>query len=103
MKALESIEKPHTEKAPPEFRVGDLLRISIKVKEGDKTRSQFFEGICIARRGRGINASFSVVKETHGDLVQKIFPVYSPNVEKITVVRKGKAHKAKLYHLLKKK
>ena len=103
MKTIESLEKEYTQKQPPEFRVGDFLKVSIKVKEGDKTRSQLFEGICVARRGRGVNASFSVVKETHGDIVQKIFPVYSPNVEKITVVRKGKVHRAKLYHLLKRK
>jgi large subunit ribosomal protein L19 len=82
--------------------VGDTLKIHIKVKEGDKTRTQVFEGICIRRKGTGVSANFSVVKETHGDIVEKIFPVHSPNVEKIVVTRKGKFTRSKLYHLRKK-
>jgi large subunit ribosomal protein L19 len=101
MKAAEAIAKisKEYEKEVPAFRVGDTLKIHLKVKEGDKTRTQMFEGICIRRRGTGVGASFTVVKETHGDIVEKIFPLYSPTVEKIQVVRKGKATRAKLYHL----
>ncbi len=100
---LEEIEKEY-QKEVPDFRVGDTLKIHLKVKEGDKTRTQLFEGVCIRRRGTGNSASFTVVKETHGDIVEKIFPLYSPTIEKIAVVRqKGKTKRAKLYHLRKKK
>ena len=104
MKALEAIEAVSKEykKEIPNFRVGDTLKILLKVKEGDKTRTQLFEGVCIRRRGTGMGASFTVVKETHGDIVEKIFPLYSPTVEKIVVAREGKVRRAKLYHLRKK-
>lgn len=105
MKAIEAIEKMTKEshrKDVPEFRVGDTLKVHIKVKEGDKTRTQLFEGVCIRRRGTGVSASFTVVKETHGDIVEKIFPVHSPTIEKIVVSRKAKATRSKLYHLRKK-
>lgn len=103
MKMLESVEQEHAKKDLPDFRVGDVLRLSLRVKEGDKTRTQIFEGVCIARRGRSTSASFSVVKESHGDIVEKTFPLHSPTLEKITVVKKGKARRAKLYSLLNKK
>ena len=105
MKAVEAIQKSTKEyqkKDVPDFRVGDTLKIHLKVKEGDKTRTQVFEGVCISRKGSGVGASFTVVKETHGDIVEKIFPIFSPTVEKITVERKGKVKRAKLYHLRKK-
>ncbi len=105
MKAVEAIQKSTKEfqkKEVPDFRVGDSLKIHLKVKEGDKTRTQFFEGVCISRKGSGTSASFTVIKETHGDIVEKIFPVHSPTVEKIVVERKGKVRRAKLYHLRKK-
>jgi large subunit ribosomal protein L19 len=105
MKAAEAIARVSKEvmnSEVPEFRVGDTLKVNIKVKEGDKTRTQVFEGVCIRRRGTGPSASFTVVKETHGDIVEKIFPLYSPNVEKIAVTRKGSVRRAKLYHLRKK-
>ena len=104
MKAVEAINKFSKESERndvPEFRVGDTLKVHVKVKEGDKTRTQLFEGVCIARRGTGISASFTVIKETHGDIVEKIFPVHSPTIEKIVVARKSKARRAKLYHLRK--
>lgn len=101
MDALKTIEEPYCKKKFPLFRAGDTLRISLRVKEGDKTRIQIFEGVCIRRRGSGLNASFSVVKETHGNIVEKIFPLYSPSIAKIAVIRKGKARRAKLYHLRK--
>ena len=105
MKAVEAVQKITQEfqkKQAPDFRVGDTLKIHLRVKEGDKTRTQVFEGVCISRRGSGISASFTVVKETHGDIVEKIFPLFSPTVEKIVVERKGKVRRAKLYHLRKK-
>ena len=102
LEAMEHINKDSIRKDIPEFRVGDTLKVNIKVKEGDKTRTQVFEGICIRRHGSGVSSSFTVVKETHGDIVEKIFPVHSPTVEKITVTRKGEAKRAKLYHLRKK-
>lgn len=102
MKAVEAVNKFSKESERndvPEFRVGDTLKVHVRVKEGDKTRTQLFEGICIRRRGTGISSSFTVVKETHGDIVEKIFPVHSPSIEKIVVGRKGKVRRAKLYHL----
>jgi len=101
MKALELVDKELVSKKLPAFRVGDTLKIYLRVKEGDKTRTQLFEGVCIRRRGIGANASFSVVKDTHGDIVEKIFPSYSPTIEKIVVSRKGKFTRARLYHLKK--
>jgi large subunit ribosomal protein L19 len=90
-------------KKMPDFKVGDTLKVHIRVKEGDKTRLQLFEGICIRKKGRGANASFSVAKESYGDIVEKIFPLYSPIIEKIAVSSKGKARRANLYHLKNKK
>jgi len=102
VKILETVEKEVIKKGIPDFRVGDSLKIYVRVKEGDKTRTQAFEGICIRRRGTGAGASFAVLKETHGDIVEKLFPLYSPTIEKITVAKKGKVRRAKLYHLRKK-
>ncbi|MBI3307056.1 MAG: 50S ribosomal protein L19 [Candidatus Omnitrophica bacterium] len=102
MKATEMIDQEYRKAKLPDFRVGDTLKINIKVKEGDKSRIQVFEGICIRRRGTGVSASFTVLKETHGDIVEKIFPLYSPTIEKITVTKKNPARRAKLYHLRKK-
>lgn len=103
IEAIELIEKDVKKQAVPAFRVGDTLKIHLKVKEGDKTRTQIFEGTCIRRRGIGAGASFTVVKETHGDIVEKVFPLYSPTLEKIQVTGKIKVRRAKLYHLRKKK
>lgn len=103
MKAIEIIEKDVINKEIPEFRVGDTVKVHLKVKEGDKTRIQIFEGVCIRRRGSSANASFTVIKESHGDVVEKIFPLYTPSIDKIVVTRKKKARRAKLYHLKKKK
>ena len=102
MKSIAVVEKEFCKTEIPQFRVGDTLKVHIRVKEGDKTRTQLFEGICIRRRGSGTGANFTVLKETHGDMVEKIFPLYSPTVEKIVVSQKGKARRAKLYYLRKK-
>ena len=102
VKAIEMMDKEVTKKKVPDFRVGDTLEVHIRVKEGDKTRVQVFEGVCIRRRGSGAGASFTVIKESHGDVVEKIFPLYSPTLEDIVVMTKGKVRRAKLYHLRKK-
>lgn len=102
MNKLELMTKEYI-KDVPDFRVGDMVKISLKVQEGDKTRSQLFEGIVIKKRGTGIGASFTVLRDSRGDIVEKIFPLHSPTIEKITVVKKGKFKKARLYSLRKKK
>ncbi len=83
----------------PEFRVGDTLKIHLKVKEGNKTRTQVFEGVCLRRRGSGAGASFGVIKDSHGDKVEKTFPLYTPSIEKIEVTRTGSVRRAKLYYM----
>jgi large subunit ribosomal protein L19 len=83
----------------PTFRPGDTLRIGVKVVEGDRTRIQNFEGVCIARSNKGMGSNFTVRKISFGEGVERVFPLYSPNVESITVVRKGIVRRAKLYYL----
>src|SRR5690554_1334976 len=83
----------------PPFRPGDTLRVSVRVKEGDKERLQAFEGVCIARRGSGISETFTVRKISNGVGVERIFPVHSPMIADITVVRRGRVRRAKLYYL----
>ena len=83
----------------PTFRAGDTLRVGVRVVEGTRTRTQNFEGVCIARSNRGINSNFTVRKMSFGEGVERVFPLYSPNVESITVVRRGVVRRAKLYYL----
>ena len=83
----------------PEFAPGDTLRVQVKVTEGDKSRLQAYEGICIARKNAGINSSFTVRKISFGEGVERVFPLFAPVVEKIDVVRRGKVRRAKLYYL----
>src|ERR1044072_1935060 len=83
----------------PGFRAGDTLRVSVRVKEGDKERLQAFEGVCIARRGSGVSETFTVRKISSGIGVERIFPVHSPMIAGITVVRRGRVRRAKLYYL----
>ena len=83
----------------PPFRAGDTLRVNVRVKEGDKERLQAFEGVCIARRGRGVSETFTVRKISNGVGVERIFPIHSPMVSEITVVRRGRVARAKLYYL----
>jgi large subunit ribosomal protein L19 len=83
----------------PPFRAGDTVRVSVRVKEGDKERLQAFEGVCIARRGAGISQTFTVRKISSGIGVERIFPVHSPMIASITVVRRGRVRRAKLYYL----
>ena len=86
-------------KSIPEFRPGDTLRVGVRVVEGERTRVQNFEGVCIARSNRGINSNFTVRKMSFGEGVERVFPLYSPNVESIEVVRRGVVRRAKLYYL----
>jgi large subunit ribosomal protein L19 len=83
----------------PAFRAGDTLRVNVRVKEGDKERLQAFEGVCIARRGAGVNETFTVRKVSNGVGVERIFPVHSPMIGELTVVRRGRVRRAKLYYL----
>jgi large subunit ribosomal protein L19 len=83
----------------PVFRAGDTLRVNVRVKEGDKERLQAFEGVCIARRGAGVNETFTVRKVSNGVGVERIFPVHSPMIGDLVVVRRGRVRRAKLYYL----
>jgi large subunit ribosomal protein L19 len=83
----------------PDFRPGDTLRVGVKVTEGERTRVQNFEGVCIARSNKGIGSNFTVRKISFGEGVERVFPLYSPSIDSITVVRKGVVRRAKLYYL----
>ena len=83
----------------PPFRAGDTLRVNVRVKEGDKERLQAFEGVCIARRGSGVSQSFTVRKISNGVGVERIFPVHGPMLASITVIRRGRVRRAKLFYL----
>ena len=83
----------------PEFSPGDTLRVNVRVTEGTRTRVQAYEGVCIARSGGGLNDNFTVRKISYGEGVERVFPVYSPLVESVEVVRRGKVRRAKLYYL----
>jgi len=83
----------------PTFRPGDTLRVGVKVVEGERSRVQNYEGVCIARSNKGIGSNFTVRKMSFGEGVERVFPLYSPNIDSITVVRKGIVRRAKLYYL----
>ncbi len=83
----------------PQFRAGDTLRVGVRVVEGERTRVQNFEGVCIARSNRGMGSNFTVRKISFGEGVERVFPLYSPNIDSITVVRRGVVRRAKLYYL----
>jgi len=95
----EQIEKLSAGKDIPDFAPGDTVIVNVKVREGDRTRVQAYEGLCIARSGGGINESFTVRKISYGEGVERVFPLYSPMVDSIKVVRRGKVRRAKLYYL----
>ncbi len=95
----EAIEQFRSTKTIPEFRPGDTLRVGVRVVEGERTRIQNFEGVCIARSNRGLGSSFTVRKISFGEGVERVFPLYSPNVDAIEVVRRGVVRRAKLYYL----
>lgn len=95
----EQIAKLMDGKTIPEFAPGDTVRVGVKVIEGDRTRVQNYEGVCIARSNRGLNSSFTVRKISFGEGVERVFPLYAPTIDSIAVVRRGKVRRAKLYYL----
>ena len=95
----EQIERLVSTRAIPEFRPGDTLRVSVKVIEGTRERIQNFEGVCIGRKNAGVNSSFTVRKMSHGEGVERVFPLHSPLIAEINVVRYGDVRRAKLYYL----
>ena len=102
MNLIQQIEAEEIAKAAktiPVFRPGDTVRVGVKVIEGDRSRVQAYEGVCIARSNRSINSNFTVRKMSFGEGVERVFPLYSPTIESITVVRKGIVRRAKLYYL----
>jgi large subunit ribosomal protein L19 len=101
MKSINALEKEGLREDVPEFRPGDTVRVSVRVREGEKERLQAFEGVCIGRRGAGISETFTVRKVSSGIGVERIFPLHSPNIAEIKVVRLGRVRRAKLYYLRK--
>ena len=95
----DQMDKIVAERAIPDFSAGDTIKVDVKIVEGDKERIQAFEGLCIARSGGGLNESFTVRKISYGEGVERIFPVFSPKISGITVLKKGKVRRAKLYYL----
>src|SRR6201987_3955644 len=104
MNIIEQLEKEQLaaltkKRKVPDFGPGDTLRVNVKVIEGDRSRVQAYEGVCIGRAGRGINENFTVRKISYGEGVERVFPLYSPMIDSIKVVRRGKVRRAKLYYL----
>ncbi len=104
MDIIQQLEKEQAERLAavrpvPDFQPGDTLQVNVKVVEGDRSRVQTYEGVCIARSGGGLNESFTVRKISYGEGVERVFPVYSPMIDSIAVVRRGKVRRAKLYYL----
>jgi len=104
MNVIEELERAEIEKLAgdrpvPEFAPGDTVRVNVKVVEGSRERLQAFEGVCIARSNRGLNSAFTVRKLSYGEGVERIFPLYSPRIDSIEVVRRGAVRRAKLYYL----
>ena len=104
MNVIETLEKEEADRllavrSVPEFQPGDTVRVNMKIKEGERERVQAYEGVCIARQGQGINESFTVRKISYGEGVERVFPVMSPMIDSIKVVRRGAVRRAKLYYL----
>ena len=105
MNVIEKLEKKEAErllesgKTIPDFSAGDTLIVQVRITEGTRTRLQAFEGVCIARSGKGLHESFTVRKISYGEGVERVFPLYSPLVEEIQIKRRGKVRRAKLYYL----
>ena len=104
MNVIEQLRKEEAERLLaarkiPEFRPGDTLRVNVRIKEGERERVQAYEGVCIARSNKGFGSNFTVRKMSFGEGVERVFPLYSPNIESITVVRRGVVRRAKLYYL----
>jgi large subunit ribosomal protein L19 len=104
MTIIQELEKEQADavlaqRAVPEFAPGDTVKVNVKVTEGTRTRVQAYEGVCIARSGGGLNESFTVRKISYGEGVERVFPVFTPSIDSIEVVRRGKVRRAKLYYL----
>jgi large subunit ribosomal protein L19 len=103
MNLVDKVEQQYTNKDVPEFRAGDSVRVNVKIREGEKFRIQAFEGVVIAIRRKGVGSSFTVRKVSSGYGVERIFPLFSPIIEDIQVVKKGRVRRAKLYYLRERK
>jgi large subunit ribosomal protein L19 len=104
MNIIQQLEKEHVEKLSagkdiPDFGPGDTVLVNVRVIEGDKSRVQAYEGVCIGRSGRGLNENFTVRKISYGEGVERVFPLYAPTIDSIKLVRRGKVRRAKLYYL----
>jgi large subunit ribosomal protein L19 len=103
MNVIEQIEAEHAAQLPgakmPKFQPGDTVIVNVKVAEGERTRVQAYEGVCMARSGQGLNENFTVRKISYGEGVERVFPVYSPMIDSVRVLRRGKVRRAKLYYL----
>jgi large subunit ribosomal protein L19 len=104
MNIIQQLEKEQLDKLAairpiPDFEAGDTIQVNVKVVEGERSRVQAYEGVCIARNGGGINESFTVRKISYGEGVERVFPVYSPMIDSIKVIRRGTVRRAKLYYL----
>jgi len=104
MNVIETLDAEHAAKLSaggkiPDFAPGDTIVVNVKVTEGERTRVQAYEGVCIARKGGGLHESFTVRKISYGEGVERVFPIHSPTIESIKVVRRGKVRRAKLYYL----
>lgn len=95
----EQVEKLSSDRPVPKFQPGDTVRVMVKVVEGERERVQAFEGVCIARRNAGVNSSFTLRKISYGEGVERVFPLYSPRITAIDVIRRGVVRRAKLYYL----
>ncbi len=101
MDIIRELEKDFMKKETTNFKVGDTVKVAVKIKEGDKTRSQAFEGIVIARKGSGIKETFTVRHISFGEGVERVFQVHSPQIDSVKVIKKGKVKRARLYYLRK--
>mgnify|MGYP003394901389 CR=1 FL=1 len=101
MDIIRELEKDFMKKEITDFKVGDTVKVAVKIKEGDKTRSQAFEGIVIARKGSGIKETFTVRHISFGEGVERVFQVHSPQIDSVKVIKKGKVKRARLYYLRK--
>jgi large subunit ribosomal protein L19 len=100
MEKIKMIEQEYTKKEVPAFNVGDTIKVLVRISEGpDKTRLHPFEGVVIAKQGAGVRQSFTVRKVSYGEGIERVFPLYSPTIERIEVIRSGKVKRAKLYYL----
>ena len=95
----EQVARLSAARAVPEFQAGDTLRVMVRVVEGERTRLQAYEGVCIARSNRGLNSNFTVRKLSYGEGVERVFPLHAPTIAEIQVVRRGRVRRAKLYYL----